>query len=157
MNNISNLIKKKISDRLRKSSSLYEVRKEDDLYYQGPFWIIADSFRDIQLGKFSLLGEKYLSDYGGNYKETNLSKSARTHKKIWDSKYKSQYGNVEYTYYPRGRVAIYQGTAYIHINSKCNIPSIIDTIVKEYSIDKLTLEIDLNDTYQGSHYDFQLK
>jgi hypothetical protein len=29
------------------------TRKEDDLYYQGPFWIIADTFKDIHRGELT--------------------------------------------------------------------------------------------------------
>lgn len=132
------------------------TRKEDDYYYQGPFWIIADSFKDIHRGEFSLLGDRHLCNYAGEYVNDSTSKSAKTHKKLWEQ-YASQYNNVDFAYYPRGRVAVYDGTAFIHLNSKCNIPSVIDAIVKMYNIDRLDIELDFNDTYQGSHYDFQLK
>lgn len=132
------------------------TRKEDDYYYQGPFWIVANSLKDIHRGRFNLVGEKYLTDYNGNYINNTTSKAQKTHKKLWEA-FKPQYNNVEYDYYPRGRVAIYEGTAFIHINSRINIPSVINCIIAEYEIDKLEIEIDLNDTYQGSHYDFQLK
>lgn len=136
---------------------VFGARKEDYLYYQGPFWIIADTFKDIHRGKFVLLGEPLLCDYHGNYVNDTTSKSSKTHKRIWDSDYAPEYDEVDYIYYPRGRVAIYEGTAFIHLNSKCNIPSVIDAIIDKYQIDKLEVEIDLNDVYQGSHYDFQLK
>lgn len=136
---------------------IVSVRKEDNQYFQGPFWIIADSVKDIHRGKFCLIGEKYLSNYSGEYLDTSLSKSNRTHKKIWDNKLSPNYNFVPYNYYPRGRVAIYEGTAFIHINSKCNIPSLIDRVIDEYELDGLEIEIDLNDIYQGSHYDFLLK
>lgn len=132
------------------------TRKEDDTYYQGPFWIVADCFKDIHRGNFEIIGDKLLSDYDGNYLGERTSKSAKTHKKVWDN-YAAHYGNVDYIYYPRGRVAIYQGTAFIHINSKCNMPKVIDAVVEMYNLAKLEIEIDLNDTYQGSHYDFELK
>lgn len=103
------------------------TRKEDDVYYQGPFWIIADTFKDIHRGKFELVGEKYLCNYSGEYVTNSTSKAQKTHKNIWD-KISAEYDDVDYTYYPRGRVAIYEGAAFIHINSKCNIPSVIDTI-----------------------------
>ena len=136
--------------------SILATRKEDELYYQGPFWIIADTFKDIHRGNFELLGEKLECNYNGDYIGELTSKSQKTHKKIW-SKHAARYNDVDYTYYPRGRVAIYQGTAFIHINSKCNVPSVIDAVVDAYNLEKLDIEIDLNDTYQGSHYDFQLK
>lgn len=135
-----------------------ESRKEEDFYFQGPFWIIADSFLDIIRGNFTILAEKYLSDYEGNYLEKDaISKSARTHKNVWENEYKSYYNNVDFDYYPRGRVSIYKGNAFIHLNSRCNLPKIIDSIVDTYNIDKLTKEIDLNDLYQGSHYNFKLE
>ncbi len=45
----------------------------------------------------------------------------------------------------------------MHLNSKCNMPKVIDAIVEMYNLGKLEIEIDLNDTYQGSHYDFDLR
>ena len=139
------------------SMKIYGTRKEDEIFYQGPFWIIADTFKDIHRGKFELLGEPLPCDYQGNYIDDTTSKSSKTHKRIWESEYRDSYNNVDYTYYPRGRVAVYEGTAFIHLNSKCNIPSVVDAIISKYNIDKLEIEIDLNDVYQGSHYDFQLK
>ena len=41
---------------------LNEVRKEDDLYYTGAFWIIADAFTDIIRGNFRIIGNKILTD-----------------------------------------------------------------------------------------------
>lgn len=133
------------------------TRKEDEIYYQGPFWIIADSFKDIHRGKFQIIGEPLPCNYSGEYIGDATSKSAKTHKRIWKSEYSDKYDIDDYTYYPRGRVAVYEGTAFIHLNSKCNIPSVIDRIVDMYKIEKLDIEIDLNDVYQGSHYDFKLK
>lgn len=133
-----------------------EVKKEDDLYYQGPFWIIGDSFLSILKGNFDIVSELYPCNYNGDYTDNDISKSAKTHKKVWNN-LKQYHNNVHYTYYPRGRVSIYNGTAFIHINSKCNTPKIIDAIINEYNIQNLEIEIDLNDTYQGSHYDFELK
>ena len=131
-------------------------KKEDEYYFQGPFWIVADTFKDVHRGRFELIGEKYLCDYDGNYIQDDTSKSAKTHRVAW-KQYAQQFGTDDYTYYPRGRVAVYDGTAFIHINSKCNIPSVIDAIIDEYNISKLEIEVDLNDVYQGSHYDFKLK
>ena len=131
-------------------------RKEDELYYQGPFWIVADTFKDVHRGRFIIIGDKLLCDYHGNYIDDTTSKSSKTHKRIWQE-YQSQYNDVDYTYYPRGRVSIYEGAAFIHLNSKCNIPYVINAITEMYNIGKLDIEIDLNDVYQGSHYDFKLK
>lgn len=130
--------------------------EEDECYFQGPFWIVADTFKDIHRGRFKLIGEKYLCDYQGNYIVDESSKSAKTHRVAW-KQYEAEYGIDDYTYYPRGRVAVYDGTAFIHINSKCNIPSVIDAIISTYNVSELDVEIDLNDVYQGSHYDFKLK
>lgn len=132
------------------------TRKEDELYYQGPFWIIADNFKDVHRGKFKLEATTLPCDFEGNYIADKSSKSQKTHKKLWEQ-LKEQYNQDSFTYYPRGRVAIYRGTAFIHINSKCNIPQVIDAIIDCYQLEGLEIEVDLNDTYQGSHYDFELK
>ena len=47
------------------SIQLNEVRKEDDLYFIGPFWIIGKSVEDINNGNFSLICEKFLINWGG--------------------------------------------------------------------------------------------
>lgn len=132
-----------------------EIRKEEDIFYQGPFWIIADSVKDIQIGNFSLLSYKYPCYFSGEYINNQTSKSQKTHHKIWNE-IRHSYGDMDFTYYPRGRVAIFNGNAFIHINSICNTPAVIDAIKTEYNISKLDCIEDLNDIYQGSHYNFQL-
>ena len=134
------------------------VRKEDDIYYQGAFWIVGDSVDAIKRNNFEIVGLQLPCDYDGNYLETVGSKSSLTHSKLWDNKFKDKINpNVTYDYYPRGRVAIYKGKAWIHLHSLFNQPSIIDKVVEMYNLNKLDYEIDLNDTYQGSHYDFSLE
>ena len=95
--------------------------------------------------------------FGSVYCPGGIAKSGDTynHKKFWND-LKPKGNKYSYNYYPRGRVAIYQGIAFIHLNSRCNTPNVVDTIVRSYNLDKLEIELDLNDTYQGSHYDFQL-
>lgn len=132
------------------------TRIEDELYFQGPFWIIADSVDNVHRGNFELLCTKYLSTYFGEYTDNTISKSLRTHRRLWEEQYSVYYPNVTYTYYPRGRVCIHNGKAYIHLNSKCNVPKLIDAIIEAYAINKLDCEVEFNDTYQGSHYEFQL-
>lgn len=132
---------------------------EDDSYYQGPFWLIADSYQSIVDGQFTLIGQQYMSDYDGNYlyEDVELSKHAKTHEYAWMTNYATEYPpHSDYTYYPRGRVAIYKGKAYIHINSRCNLKKVISTIKEAYHIERLDLQIDENDVYQGSHYTFKL-
>ena len=136
---------------------IVEERKEDSQYFQGPFWIIADSLENIQSGNFTIIGERYLSNYDGSYTGELTSKSVKTHRKAWDNSGYSKTYNQDWDYYPRGRVAIYKGTAWIHINSFCNLPKVIDRIVDYYSINKLNIKIELNDETQGSHYNFKLR
>lgn len=138
--------------------TLDESRKENGIYYQGAFWIIGNSFLDILRGNFKIEGELLESDYEGNYINFKGSPKQLTHQKLWKHKFCANYEkDKDYTFYPRGRVSIYKGVAFIHLNSKCNTPKIIDSIINKYNIHKLQVEIDLNDTYQGSHYNFQLK
>ena len=135
---------------------LEEVRKEDDHYYQGAFWIIGNSVREIKRGNFQLIGIKLLTDFQGNYIEQVGSKGSLTHKRLWPE-YNKGFEDKEFNYFPRGRVAIYEGVAYIHINSLFNQPTLIDRVIKEYNLQKLEIEVDCNDLYQGSHYDFKLR
>jgi hypothetical protein len=138
--------------------SLKEVNKQEDSYYQGGFWIIGDSISDILKGNFKIDGKKFLTDYNGKYINLNQSVKSLTHKRLWRDEFSNKYGtDLDYTYYPRGRVSIYNGTAYIHIHHLFNTPKIIDAIIKYYNIEKLNIEIELNDETQGSHYEFLLK
>lgn len=136
--------------------NLDEVRKEDDLYFQGGFWIKGNSIREIKKGNFEIIGIKLPCYYNGEYTKLDRSKSSLSHKRLWNE-YNQGYEDKPFNYFPRGRVAIYNGVAYIHLNSLFNQPSIIDKIVNEYNLSKLELEFDFNDTYQGSHYDFLLQ
>lgn len=43
---------------------LNKLKPQDDSYFQGAFWIIADSFENIMKKKdISIIGEKIISDY----------------------------------------------------------------------------------------------
>lgn len=134
------------------------VRKDENLYFQGPFWIIADSFKDILKGDHTLKCYKFLSDYHGKYSEPlKPSKNVATHKYIWNNTLKNELSSSQpFNFYPRGRVSIHEGDAWIHLNSDCNIPGLIDKIITEYQISALDIELDFNDTNQGSHYDYLL-
>ena len=134
---------------------LKEVRKEDNNYFEGSFWIIADSVDKLLCGDFNIIGQKELTTYEG-IRNRDRNVKLLTHKQLWDS-YKKNYNNVYYDYYPRGRVSVYNGKAYININSICNTPKVIDSILSFYCVRDLDYEISYNDINQGSHYDFQLK
>lgn len=133
-----------------------ETRKDEDLYYQGAFWIIGESVRAIKQGKFTIVGAKLPCDFDGNYLQKYASKNALTHKRLWQD-FNRDYKDKPYNYFPRGRVAIYKGIAYIHLHSLFNQPTIVDAVTREYSLGKLEIEVDCNDLYQGSHYDFILE
>lgn len=135
---------------------LHEVRKEDDYYYKGAFWIIADSVSDILTNNFNIEGSKILCSYEGKLDRTRETRKNETHESVW--KYLApKYNYVSYNYYPRGRVEVYNGVAYININSILNNPNIIDKIRQMYEIERLDYHIGLNDLNQGGHYDFLLK
>lgn len=149
-------VEKELFEALYKDRAATEVRKEDDLYYQGAFWIFGESVREIKHGHFSIKGVKLPCNFTGDYYKDPGSKNSLTHKRLW-AQFNKDFEDKPYNYFPRGRVAIYNGTAYIHLHSLFNQPDVIDTIIKEYSLQKLEIDIDLNDTYQGSHYEFLLK
>lgn len=114
---------------------LNEVRKEDDLYYTGAFWIVADSFSDIIKGNFRIVGNKILTDYNGEIKQAIISKRSLSHKALWSSKFKEELkSDKDYDYYPRGRVGLINGKAYININWHCNMPKIIDAVLDMYRV-----------------------
>lgn len=132
-----------------------DEKLKDNFYWNGCFWITANSFKDILLGNFELLVDKYLVDENGNEIDKRKRRD-KTHKNIWYSKYKDIYLQ-EYTYYPRGRVQVYDKTVFININPKINIPKVIDEIYKQFDllqVDRTNIEfVEEN----GSHYQFELK
>lgn len=133
-----------------------EVRKEDNLYFKGPFWVIADSIHDILIGNYVLLCEKELCTYEGKIDRSRPNRKEQTHEQAW-KKFKSNYYNLPYNYFPRGRVEVYQGKAYINLNSILNKPQIINDIIKEYQISDLEYNVFTIDELQGEHYNFLLK
>lgn len=144
-------------DEPKETKTAIEVEKEDDIYYQGGFWIKGDSVDDIKCGRFTLIGAKFASDYQGKYiGNFDRSKSSLTHRRLW-SEYAGELADKPFNYLPRGRVGVYNGKAYINMNSLFNVPEIIDAIIEMYHIGKLDIQLSFNDTYQGSHYDFLLK
>lgn len=134
---------------------LTEIRKEDDLYFVGPFWIIGRSLKEINSGNFVILAEKFLVDFDGNVVERVL-RSKFTHKGIWEEKYLSKY-KVEYSYFPRGRISQKQGKAYLNIPNGLNKDVVIPKIQKEYDIKTDFAMIKDTDPTTGNHYSFLLK
>ena len=136
---------------------LREVRKEDDLYYQGAFWIMADSYRDIQRGNFSLVGEKISCSYTGERTRDASDGRSKTHKALWTANNGYGHSDKPYDYFPRGRVSVYRGVAYVNIHSLCNTPKVVNAIISEFNLQHLELELECNDETQGNHYDFRLE
>lgn len=128
---------------------LNEVRKEDDYYFIGPFWIIANSLNELNKGKFDIKAYKFLVDYEGNYLE-RVPKSQFTHKGIWENENHS----FLYNYYPRGRVSIDKGITYVNIPKGLNEKLVIDALSKSYSFDKSKVVIKHTDPTSGNHYNF---
>ena len=142
--------------KLYEEESLTEVRKEDDLYLIGPFWIIGKSLAVINDGNFDILSEKFLINWEGEY-QSRVTKSEFTHKGIWENKYKSKYG-VAYNYYPRGRVSFNSKTKEFCINipKGLNEDLILPVIAKEYGINVGRLKVKYTDPTSGDHYTFSL-
>ena len=138
-------------------NSLNEARKEDDMYFQGAFWIKGDSIKDIARGNFEIIGNTLLSDYNGNSEEADkIGRRNLTHKKLWPT-YAKELSDKPFNYLPRGRVAIFDGTAYIFLHSFFNQPKVIDAVIRKYHLEKMNYELEFNDVEQGDHYDFLLR
>lgn len=135
-----------------------EVRKEDNFYFKGPFWVIADSVHSILMGDYELLCEKELCTYEGKLNRSRPERKEQTHEQVW-KRFQSKYGSGDfpYNYFPRGRVEIYQGQAYINLNSLLNTPKIVNDILKEYQISDLNYHVFAIDELQGEHYNFELQ
>ena len=130
-----------------------EVKKEDDLYFKGDFWIKGTSVKDVIRGNFNLLCEKRQCDINGNDVNAAGSKNSLDHTTLRKSKSGKDQSDKSFDYYPRGRVSIDKGTAFIYIHPILNTPALIDAIIKEYGIDKLDVEVERNNTIPRSHYD----
>ena len=144
-------------NKIFEEEQLNEVRKEEDLYLIGPFWIIGKSLDDINRGNFDFISEKFLIDWEGNY-QNRVSKSEFTHKGIWENKYQSIY-KVDYNYYPRGRVSFNSKTKEFGINipQGLNEELVLPIILKEYGINDSKVNVKYTDPTSGNHYNFLLK
>ena len=114
---------------------LSEVRKEDDYYYKGAFWVIADSVPDILVGKFTIDGSKILCSYEGKLDRTRATRKNETHESVWNE-LSSKYGNVPYNYYPRGRVEIAHGKATVYLSPHINIADIQNWIIDKFNLNE---------------------
>lgn len=88
----------------------------------------------------------------------NGRKGSTSHKILWNN-YQNKYNNVDFNYFPRGRVRIVNGEVFIHLNSKVNNSRVVNSIVNFYALQKLqnNINIEEDDLLQGSHYNFLLK
>lgn len=122
---------------------LNEVRKEEDLYFKGPFWVKGESIDAIKMGSFTIEDYKVPCDFDGNI----IQGEDLTHSQI----------KTDFDYYPRGRVGIYKGTAYINIHSILNQPDIIDEVINIFNLSKLKVAVKHEDGKAGHHYGFKLQ
>ena len=102
---------------------LVEVKKEDDVYFQGAFWIKGNSVKDIIRGNFELICEKRLCDFNGKDVNILASKNSLNHKNLWKNEFGAQHGDKSFDYYPnpgpilkRGRIASRRG--FVRINKR---------------------------------------
>lgn len=134
---------------------LTETRKEDNLYFAGPFWIIGDSLDEINNGEFEIIEEKYLVYYDGK-PILPIMKSQATHQAIWENKYKNKFG-VPYNYFPRGRVVFQNGNLYLNIPEGLSVDAIQDRLLKEFDYRRGFDKVFYKDPTTGGHYNFLLK
>ena len=87
------------------------------------------------------------------------SKRSLSHKRLlWNEMYKCKANaEVVFNYFPRGRIAISKGVAFINIIDVCNTQEIIENVIKEYEIDGLEIRIMYYDgNADNGHQDFTL-
>lgn len=151
MDNILNKINKGLNNIL-----LNETKAEDELYFEGVFWIIADSFEDILNGNYKIITKKLLVDYQGELKQV-FDGTNWTHEQIWDKLFKSTYENKSFDYYPRGRIVVKNGSYWINLPSEIYLPDIIDGLTAEFCLSKLNRKTSIKRSSSGDHYHFELK
>ena len=132
---------------------LVESPKEEEIYLVGTFWIVAKSVRDILKNNFKIIGEKHYVDYNGNPIDKNYNRSHNTHKYIWknDSKYREEAEKFtgldagdDYTYFPRGRVCLFENNYYIFLpNELFNNPHVINALSSFYELNNKIKEINI--------------
>lgn len=114
------------------------------ILYQGYFWIIGESKKEIRKGNFHLLGQKLPCDENGKSYRGQLLNHCQLFSKF------SNKLNNQLDYYPRGKVIIYSGRAFILISDSIKCPAVLDRI-KElynlYSLNKFAEETDVD--YDG--------
>lgn len=134
---------------------LNEVRKEDDLYFEGPFWIISPSMEELNKGNFTILSNQYLVDFYGK-PVLPLTRYQSTHEYIWNSKYKDSFGVHPYNYYPRGRVVFKDGKVYLNIPKGLPDDLIKKEVARKFDYDEFD-NVFYKDPTSGNHYTFELK
>lgn len=134
---------------------LNEVRKEDDLYFEGPFWIISPSMEELNKGNFTILSNQYLVDFYGK-PVLPLTRYQSTHEYIWNSKYKDSFGVHPYNYYPRGRVVFKDGKVYLNIPKGLPDDLIKKEVAGKFDYDEFD-NVFYKDPTSGNHYTFELK
>lgn len=134
---------------------LNEVRKEDDLYFEGPFWIISPSMEELNKGNFTVLSNQYLVDFYGK-PVLPLTRYQSTHEYIWNSKYKDSFGVHPYNYYPRGRVVFKDGKVYLNIPKGLPDDLIKKEVARKFDYDEFD-NVFYKDPTSGNHYTFELK
>lgn len=134
---------------------LREVKSEDDLYFQGPFWIFGKSLEDINNGNFTIVSERYLVDYDGTPVKL-VRPQESTHEAIWNKKYMHAIGKP-FDFYPRGRVVFRRGHVYLNIPKGINIDIIQPAVAEEFDYHRNFDNIFYKDPTTGGHYQFQLK
>ncbi len=149
-------IEKELYEQIKKEKPAFEVRKEDDIYYQGAFWLIANELEDIYKGDFSIICEKVLVDYTGKLLQP-YDPTLWAHQQIWNKKYQDKYPDKDYKYFPRGRIVVKNGKAYFNCPVEVYLPQVVDSIEKEFCIEKLEHIAATKSSENGSHYDFRLK
>ena len=134
---------------------LNEVRKEDDLYFEGPFWIISPSMEELNKGNFTVLSNQYVVDCYGK-PGLPLTRYQSTHEYIWNSKYKDSFGVHPYNYYPRGRVVFKEGKVYLNIPKGLPDDLIKKEVARKFDYDEFD-DVFYKDPTSGNHYTFELK
>lgn len=134
---------------------LNEVREEDDLYFEGPFWIISPSMEELNKGNFTILSNQYLVDFYGK-PVLPLTRYQSTHEYIWNSKYKDSFELHPYNYYPRGRVVFKDGKVYLNIPKGLPDDLIKKEVARKFDYDEFD-NVFYKDPTSGNHYTFELK
>ena len=112
---------------------------------KGVFWIVDTERLENNLPyifKVDCNSDGEVLRYASEFPLNSKSGDNYNHKLVWENYLDKQYTyNLPYNYFPRGRVEIKNGVAKIFINPDVATESIIDFLIEQFNLSRLTVKV----------------